>query len=96
MSQVEYAALTAFYDLINEHCIDYARQAAWVTAFLRQHGVAGGLVLDVACATGQHAARLQKAGHRVVGLDLSLPLLKTASGKGSWDRFSSPSCIWQR
>jgi SAM-dependent methyltransferase len=76
VSQVEYAELAEFYDLINERCIDYDRQAAWVSAFLQQHIGPDGCVLDLACATGQHAARLRKAGYRVVGLDRSPNLLR--------------------
>lgn len=82
MSQVEYVELADHYDLINEHCIDYARQAAWLAAFLRRRGVRDGLLLDIACGTGQHAVRLREAGHRVIGLDASAHLLRIARRKG--------------
>lgn len=38
----------------------------------------GRAVLDLACGPGRHAAQLQARGARVVGLDLSLPLLVRA------------------
>lgn len=37
------------------------------------------LILDAACGAGRHAVSLKKMGYRVVGFDLSLPLLKVAS-----------------
>lgn len=37
------------------------------------------LILDAACGAGRHVIRLKKMGYRVVGFDLSLPLLKVAS-----------------
>ena len=38
----------------------------------------GTLVLDLACGPGRHAAQLASRGARVVGFDLSMPLLRTA------------------
>ena len=40
--------------------------------------LAGRRVLDLACGPGRHAAQLAARGARVVGLDLSLPLLARA------------------
>ena len=38
----------------------------------------GGVVLDLACGTGNHAVELSARGYGVVGFDLSLPQLATA------------------
>jgi SAM-dependent methyltransferase len=38
----------------------------------------GGVVFDVACGTGRHARSVAGRGYRVVGVDLSLPLLSRA------------------
>ena len=38
-----------------------------------------GWMLDLACGAGRHAGYLASKGHRVVGLDLSMPLLRKAS-----------------
>ncbi|HET7038846.1 MAG TPA: methyltransferase domain-containing protein [Gemmatimonadales bacterium] len=43
--------------------------------------LAGHRVLDLACGPGRHAARLVDRGARVVGLDLSLPLLSRARSR---------------
>jgi SAM-dependent methyltransferase len=43
----------------------------------------GGAVLEVACGTGRVAIRLARHGARVVGLDLSAPLLAVARAKSA-------------
>jgi SAM-dependent methyltransferase len=78
MSQVEYGPLAGLYDLINEEYIDYDAQARFVVGLLRELGVREGWVLDLGCATAQHALRLARAGYGVVGVDCSLPLLRKA------------------
>jgi len=40
-----------------------------------------GLVLDLACGTGRHSIPLSKAGYDMVGLDVSLNLLKIAKNR---------------
>jgi SAM-dependent methyltransferase len=46
----------------------------------RALGVAGGSrILDVACGAGRHARALRAQGHRVVGVDLSRDLLRSAA-----------------
>jgi len=78
MSQVEYGPLAGLYDFINQEYIDYESQSRWLLERLRRWGVGAGRVLDLGCATGQHALRLARAGYQVVGVDVSLPLLKKA------------------
>lgn len=41
----------------------------------------GGRVLDLACGAGRHAAELERAGARVVGLDLSAAMLHRAHSR---------------
>jgi SAM-dependent methyltransferase len=40
----------------------------------------GGLVLDVACGSGRHALNVARRGYRVIGVDLSHPMLSRAIG----------------
>jgi SAM-dependent methyltransferase len=57
---------------------DDAEAAQAVDLVARIAPVDGRRVLDLACGTGRHAARLRDRGARVVGLDLSRPLLARA------------------
>lgn len=57
---------------------DDADADAAIRLVARVAGVAGKRVLDLGCGPGRHAACLAERGARVVGLDLSLPLLGRA------------------
>ncbi len=46
--------------------------------FLKKTLKTDGLILDLACGTGRHLIPLDKQGYSVVGLDISLKLLKIA------------------
>jgi SAM-dependent methyltransferase len=39
----------------------------------------GAMLLDIACGTGRHAIELTRRGYKVVGFDLSLPMLAKAA-----------------
>ena len=39
----------------------------------------GAMLLDLACGTGRHAIELTRRGYKVVGFDLSLPMLAKAA-----------------
>jgi SAM-dependent methyltransferase len=59
-------------------------EAERVAALLESRGVVrrGDRVVDLACGAGRHAVALSRIGARVVGLDLSLPLLR--AGQRRW------------
>lgn len=77
---------------------DYARvlapfhgeeEARWETAALREMLALAqdDRILDLGCGWGRHLGLLRDAGHDVVGLDLSLPLLRRArAGEGAAPR----------
>jgi len=69
-----------FYDAVYSFK-DYAAEAAWVAALLKQHqrSVGRGL-LDVACGTGEHLVHLRRH-YRVEGLDLDAAMLEAARAK---------------
>jgi SAM-dependent methyltransferase len=60
---------------------DDADAEAAVALIDRAIGLAGRLTLDLACGPGRHADRLAHAGARVVGFDLSHPLLSRARAR---------------
>ena len=51
--------------------------------FVKKHVAAVGLVLDLGCGSGRHAVALGKSGYDMIGLDVSLRLLKTAKTKAA-------------
>ncbi len=59
-------------------------EASRVAALLESRGVVrrGDRVVDLACGAGRHAVALSRLGARVVGLDLSMPLLR--AGQRRW------------
>ena len=66
------------YDLVNR-VMTFGMDTGW-----RRKSIAalslrpGELVLDVACGTGDFCRELEKAGHRVVGVDFSMGMLQVA------------------
>lgn len=59
-------------------------EASRMAALLESRGVVrrGDRVVDLACGAGRHAVALSRLGARVVGLDLSMPLLR--AGQRRW------------
>ena len=51
--------------------------------FLKNILKPNGLVLDLACGTGRHSIPLSKDGYNMVGLDVSLNLLRIAKNRWS-------------
>ncbi len=49
--------------------------------FIKDTLKGNGLVLDLACGTGRHSIPLSKAGYNMVGLDISLNLLRIAKNR---------------
>jgi ubiquinone/menaquinone biosynthesis C-methylase UbiE len=51
--------------------------------FLKNHLKTEGYVLDLACGTGRHSIPLNQKGYRMVGLDVSVKLLRIAKKRSS-------------
>lgn len=47
-------------------------------ALFRRHGIGGGLVVDLGCGSGVWARRLLAEGYRVLGIDISEPMIGLA------------------
>ena len=66
------------YDLVNR-VMTFGMDTGWRRASIRALGLRPGhLVLDVACGTGDFCRELEEGGHRVVGVDFSMGMLRVA------------------
>jgi SAM-dependent methyltransferase len=72
-----YAAWSATYDVAPNSVISLDDRT--VLPLLAK--LPGGRALDAACGTGRHARYLQRLGHQVVGVDVSLEMLDLARRK---------------
>ena len=62
--------------------LSFGRDAGWKDVLVRMAAVTPGeSALDLACGTGDIAARLREAGADVTGLDLTHRMLRLAAGK---------------
>lgn len=83
-----YARSAELYDLIYAAMKDYAAEARWLAALLRELSPGAGTLLDVACGTGEHARWLAaQHGLRVDGIDLDPQLLSLAAAKNPGGAF---------
>ncbi len=62
--------------------------------WLREWGLEGGHVLDLACGSGIWAAKLTRAGYRVTGIDQSTSMVGLARRAASRGRFRTGS-LWE-
>ena len=73
-------AYSRYYDLLYGDK-DYAGEAAYVAAHLRQHAPGATSILELGCGTGAHAEHLARAGFTVHGVDLSETMLARAAAR---------------
>lgn len=71
-----YDALSEDYDRFVNWENRLAHEMPFIERILREADA--GRVLDVACGTGMHAIELARRGYKVVGADLSAPMIKRA------------------
>ena len=69
---------TEIYDALSVSLIRGSPGEGDADFYRRLAGETGGPVLDVGCGTGRVTAELAAAGHEVVGVDLSAPMLRLA------------------
>ena len=76
-----YTDFAAVYDRLMQD-VDYDAWAGYYAALLHKNGVPqGGTVCECACGTGSLTIRLQAAGYRMTGIDLSREMLSVAQQK---------------
>ena len=81
-SRGPYGRFAEYYDFIYESIVDYDADVRYLEMVFRRflRGPPRS-ILDLACGTGNHALRLARRGHKVVGLDLSREQLAIARRK---------------
>ncbi len=80
-----YGAFADFYDRLTEN-ISYPDRAAYYDRICQKHGGKRGLLLDLACGTGQLSVLWQDMGYEVIGVDASPEMLaKAVQRKGDRD-----------
>ena len=60
---------------------------------LRSRGVDAGLIVDLGCGSGIWAARLVAEGYRVLGIDISAPMIRIARRNAPGARFQVGSLL---
>ena len=68
-----YTALAGSYDALTRD-VDYERRARYLSRLLAVRP--GSVILDLACGTGTLTEIFARAGHRMVGVDLSADMLR--------------------
>lgn len=79
MSQV-FDTYARYYDLLYRDK-DYAAEAEYVAAHIREHGPQAKRILELGCGTGAHAEYLARMGYTVHGVDLSDEMLSRAEAR---------------
>ncbi|MBE6828300.1 MAG: class I SAM-dependent methyltransferase [Ruminococcaceae bacterium] len=77
---MSYSYFANVYDLLTENA-EYSLRADWFCSLLAANGVNGGLLLDLACGTGNMSFEMADRGFEVIGVDLSEDMLSVAQQK---------------
>ncbi len=72
-----YTTFAQIYDIFMED-VPYDAWCGRIRKILAEFGIRDGLVLDLACGTGQMTRRLRDAGFDMIGVDLSAEMLQAA------------------
>ena len=79
-----YGNLAQFYDRLTDNG-EYAKRCDYITDLLSENGVSGGILLDLACGTGNFSELFCQKGFDVIGVDISPDMLACAMEK-SYDK----------
>ena len=71
-----YSALGAWFEYLNKDC-DYEKWSQYLVNALKAYG-AGSFGIDIGCGNGYFTRALNRAGYRVSGADISVPMLNKA------------------
>lgn len=77
---MSYQSFAEFYDVLTDN-VGYAKLSNYICSLLSEHGIDGGLLLDLACGTGTLSLLLADRGYSVIGVDSSEEMLSCAQSK---------------
>ena len=80
-----------YYDLLYREK-DYEREAAYIDALLRRHGVLGKNILELGSGTGRHARRLSALGYQILGLERSPQMVASAEQTAAFQCVVGDAC----
>lgn len=75
-----YSKFAYFYDKLTEN-IDYKKRANYFNEIINSNNIYNGLLLDLACGTGNLAIEFENLGYDVIGVDRSNDMLSIAVEK---------------
>lgn len=78
----QFAMLAKYYDILNDNA-DYIKVADYIEEVFGIYKKKPGLILDLACGTGNLTIELDKRGYDMTGLDLSAEMLSVAVSKNN-------------
>ncbi len=77
-----YGSFARFYDSFSDK-EDYINRCNYISSLLDSCGVKGGIMLDLACGTGEMSFLLAEKGFDVIGVDASEEMLAVANEKNA-------------
>lgn len=80
MKRLSYNYFAGVYDALMKNA-DYKTRADYICNILDGYGIKDGLLLDLACGTGELSLELSRRGFEVIGTDASPYMLSVAQGK---------------
>lgn len=77
---MSYDVFSQYYDALTDN-VGYRKRADYFCSLLSLCGVEGGILLDLACGTGNMSVLLAQRGFDVIGVDVSVGMLSAAQQK---------------
>lgn len=77
---MSYDIFSQYYDVLTDN-VGYEKRADYFCSLLSLCGIQSGILLDLACGTGNMSTILAQRGYEVIGVDLSVGMLSAAQQK---------------
>lgn len=74
---MSYSSLAKYYDKLTEN-VNYKVRGEYISNFLLRNNITDGIMLDLACGTGQMSVFFAEKGYDVIGVDASEEMLSVA------------------